>query len=149
LDQLRNNFDDKTRYPWWKYASAASIFIGAMLSGYFFYQNPVAAETIVIPEDAITLELEDGSIEILNEDGTKKVVDKIGKVLGVKNGARISYKDARNTEELGYITLTVPNGKRFELMLSNETQVHLNAGTSLKYPIKFLQGRHRKVFMTG
>jgi ferric-dicitrate binding protein FerR (iron transport regulator) len=48
-----------------------------------------------------------------------------------------------------YNTLTVPHGKRFELKLSDGTQVNLNAGTSLKYPIKFLEGQHRKVFLNG
>lgn len=149
FDKIKDNIGDKQRYPWWKYASAAAIFIGMILSGYFYYQRPMATEAIVVPADAITLELEDGSIEILKEDGTKKVVDKTGKVLGVQTGTRISYEDANTTEELVYNTLKVPHGKRFELKLSDGTQVNLNAGTSLKYPIKFLKGQHREVFLTG
>jgi transmembrane sensor len=43
--------------------------------------------------------------------------------------------------------LTVPFGKRFALLLSDGTKVHLNAGTSLKYPVKFLKGKERKVFL--
>lgn len=149
LNRIKKNIEDKPRFPWWKYASAAAIFIGVMLSGYIFYQNPQATETIEIPADAITLELEDGSIEVLKEDGTIKVVDKTGKVLGVQKGTQISYEDVKTTEELVYNTLTVPHGKRFELKLSDGTQVNLNAGTSLKYPINFLEGQYRKVFLTG
>jgi len=147
--EIKNTIGNKQRFSWWKYASAAAVFIGVVLSGYLLYQTPVADQTIVIPEDAITLELEDGSIETLKEDGTKRVIDKTGKVLGVQNGARLSYEDAKTTEDLVYNTLTVPYGKRFELKLSDGTQVNLNAGTSLKYPIKFLKGQYRKVFLNG
>ena len=48
-----------------------------------------------------------------------------------------------------YNTLTVPYGKRFEIKLSDGTNVHLNAGTSLKYPVKFFKGENRQVFLNG
>jgi len=45
--------------------------------------------------------------------------------------------------------LTVPYGKRFDIVLSDSTQVHLNAGTSIKYPVKFIKGKDREVHLTG
>ncbi|WP_420603088.1 FecR family protein [Flagellimonas sp.] len=48
-----------------------------------------------------------------------------------------------------YNTLTVPYGKTFELLLSDGTKAHLNAGSSLKYPVQFLNGMERKVFVSG
>jgi len=146
---INENIADKPRYTWWKYASAAAVFIGFMVSGYFFWQHQESKYPIQLPTASITLEHEDGSIEILKEDATKEVIDKTGKVVSVQNGSQITYKDTENFGELVYNTLNVPYGKRFELILSDGTQVHLNAGTSLKYPIKFLKGRHRTVFLNG
>ncbi len=134
---------------WRKYASIAAIFFGVMLTGYFFWQNQNADDILIIPPDAITLELEDGSIEILSEDGSKDVVDKNGKLLGRQSGNLISYEKTGSTEELVYNTLTVPYGKRFDLKLSDGTIVYLNAGTSLRYPVKFLDEQNREVYLTG
>src|SRR5690606_38213072 len=52
-------------------------------------------------------------------------------------------------DELVYNTLKVPFGKRFELSLSEGTKAYLNAGSSLKYPVKFLRDRDRNVYITG
>ncbi|MGI9550520.1 MAG: FecR family protein [Aurantibacter sp.] len=137
------------RKVWVKYASIAAIFIGVMASGYIFWQNQIAGNSIIIPSDAITLELEDGSIEILNQDGSKEVIDKNGRILGQQTGGQISYEGASSTEELAYNTLTVPHGNRFDLKLSDGTTIYLNAGSSLKYPVKFLDGHDRKVYLAG
>lgn len=135
--------------PWYKYASIAAIFVGVIVSGYFFWQNQIDDNSIIIPSDAITLELEDGSIEILSESGSKEVVDKNGKIVGQQTGGQISYGEVGSTKELVYNTLNVPYGKRFDLKLSDGTVIHLNAGTSLKYPINFLDGENRKVYLSG
>jgi ferric-dicitrate binding protein FerR (iron transport regulator) len=51
--------------------------------------------------------------------------------------------------ELVYNEMVVPYGKRFQVTLSDGTQVHLNSGTSFKFPVKFIAGRERKVFLKG
>lgn len=140
---------ENTSRSWRKYTSIAAIFVGIIISGYFFRQNQITNDSIIIPSDAITLKLEDGSIEILSEEGSKEIVDKNGNILGQLKGGQISYENTSSTEELVYNTLTVPYGKRFELELSDGTTVHLNSGTSLKYPVKFLKGQHRKVYLLG
>ena len=48
-----------------------------------------------------------------------------------------------------YNTLKVPYGKRFDVVLSDGTHVFLNSGTSLRYPVQFLKGFDRTVFLTG
>jgi len=52
-------------------------------------------------------------------------------------------------EKLVYNELKVPYGKKFELLLSDGTQVNLNSGSSLRYPVKFIKGQERKVFLYG
>lgn len=149
FDRINRGISKQPKYIWWKYASAAAIFVGILISGYFVWQNQVSHKSSIILADSVTLEHGDGKMEVFGQDGTKKVVDRTGKVIGVQKGSQISYEGTNPIKELVYNTLTVPNGKRFELKLSDGTHIYLNAGTTLKYPIKFLKGRERKVFLTG
>lgn len=48
-----------------------------------------------------------------------------------------------------YNTLRVPNGKKFQVTFSDGTKVFLNAGSSIRFPVKFISGVDRKVFLTG
>jgi len=58
----------------------------------------------------------------------------------------LSYSESQKTEGLVYNTLIVPYGRQFSIQLSDGTKVELNAGTSIKFPVKFLKGQERKVF---
>jgi len=130
-----------------KYAAIALVFLGL---GYFYQQGYFSNKPeLVIPSERITLELENGNIQIINEDGSTKVVDDKGNTVGTQNGNQLVYTNDVVIEKLVYNTLTVPYGKRFELQLSDGTNVHLNAGTSLKYPVKFIKGETRQVFLNG
>ncbi len=130
-----------------KYAAAILVLLGF---GYFYQQgyfinNPEP----VIPKDKITLQLENGNIEILSEDGSKSVVDKEGNVVGTQQGDKLSYVNSDQNKPLVYNTLTIPYGKHFKITLSDGTNVHLNSGSSLKYPVNFIEGKKRKVFLNG
>jgi len=133
----------------WKITAAAAVFIGIISTAYIFMQNLSLNAPISIPENAITLQLEDGSIKIIEENQTAKVLDKNGNLLGQQKGNQLVYKNTSSVEELVYNTLTVPYGKHFELLLSDGTTAYLNSGSSLKYPIKFLKGKERQIFITG
>ena len=50
-----------------------------------------------------------------------------------------SFCDKAQFKDLVYNTLAVPYGKRFELELSDGTTVYLNAGTPIKYSVKFFK----------
>ena len=129
----------------------AAVFIGLVaLSGYLFYQISADSNADVqIPEDVITLELEDGTIKVIDPEKGNKITNAKGEVIGVQNKDSISYKTASAEEKLAYNVLKVPYGKKFLISLSDGTAVHLNAGTSLRYPIKFLKGHKREVFLDG
>lgn len=130
-----------------KYAAILVIFLGIGFlyqNGYFSKQQPLIA-----PNENITLQLENGTIKIIKEDGSSEIVDSNGNVVGSQKGAQMVYDSDAKVETLVYNTLTVPYGKRFEILLSDGTNVHLNAGTSLKYPIKFIQGQNRQVYLKG
>lgn len=131
-----------------KYAAIAIVFISV---GYFYqdFSKVQSGNDIVPQEEFITLEMDNGTVKIISEDGTSKVKDKKGNVVGEQNGAQLVYNNKGEVEKLEYNTLNIPYGKRFELLLSDGTKVHLNAGTSLKYPVKFLEGEIRHVFLSG
>ncbi|MFT6065238.1 MAG: ferric-dicitrate binding protein FerR (iron transport regulator) [Paraglaciecola sp.] len=128
-----------------KYAAAVVILI---FGAYFYnYSTLSNLEEVAIPSDNITLKTNDGNIQIIDEKGSYNIEDDQGNIIGSQKGTELVYQDKEGVEKLNYNTLTVPFGKRFALLLSDGTKVHLNAGTSLKYPVKFLKGKERKVFL--
>ncbi len=133
-----------------KYASAAVIAFGVV---YFYSINeksevPVS-KTLEISDEVITLQLENGDIEIINQDGERVVRDKNGNVVGTQKGTNLVYKKASTTDELVYNTVNVPYGKKLLVELADGTLAHVNAVSSLKYPVKFNQDQNRQVFVKG
>ena len=138
------------RYFNWKTASSsAAVIIGLLVVGYVYFQNSGQLQKGPLPQNAITLEMEDGSVRIIEENSLATLTNSKGAVLGQQKGNEIVYSDAEVGDELVYNTLKVPFGKRFELSLSDGTKAYLNAGSSLKYPVKFLRDRDRNVYITG
>lgn len=69
------------------------------------------------------------------------------------NGTRVSVNDRVRYEqqpagEMQYNTLIVPYGRRAKVSLQDGTEVWLNAGSRLVYPVVF-DGKHREVFLEG
>ena len=126
---------------------AAAIALLFSVSYFYFYKNESIQNEIEIPSEKITLTLENGNIKVLEEDGTFTIQDAKGTVLGNQQGNELVYDDKDNIEKLVYNTLKVPYGKRFAVVLSDGTKVTLNAGTSLRYPVRFLKGQNRQVFI--
>ena len=129
----------------YKYAASILILISTV---YFYNQNEKSKIKLdIIPSKSITLKMSDGSVKVIDEKGDFKIKDKDGNELGTQNGDAIVYNDKVKIEKLIYNTLTVPYGKRFALKLSDGTKVNLNAGTSLRYPVKFIKGQNRQVYV--
>ena len=85
----------------WKITAAAAVFIGIIATAYIFMQNLGLNTPISIPENAITLQLEDGSIKIIEEDQTAKVLDKNGNLLGQQKGNQLVYKEYKCRRKIG------------------------------------------------
>lgn len=133
----------------WKYAAILIGFIGIY---FFVIQNKttdIQDGQLIIAEENIILELDNGKVKVIDANGKEKIIDKSGKIAGTQIGNLIDYKSENEVEELVYNKLTVPYGKKFQIILSDGTKVHLNAGTSLKYPVKFIKGENRQVFLDG
>ena len=135
------------------FSRVAAVFIGFIGIAYFLYINKPA--TIIqehsIANEEIVLKLSNGETQIITSNGQNKIIDQKGEVIGAQIGKKINYQNNSETisKELVYNELNVPYGKTFALILSDGTEVHLNAGTTLKYPVNFLNGQNRQVFLTG
>ena len=132
----------------------AAIVLVLLSISYFYFDKEVSVlkptfENSIASEAAITLQLANGDIQVIKEDGTTEVVDANGNVVGTQKGNQLVYNNASAKDTLVYNTIKVPYGKRFELKLSDGTNVHLNAGTSLRYPVRFINGQNRQVFLDG
>lgn len=132
-----------------KIAALLVLFFGI---SYLFNRVDTAelkTEVIVAKNEIITLELEDGTIVSINPDQSTKIKDNKGRIVGNQKKSQILYTSLIKQNEIHYNTLNVPYGKRFNVILSDGTHVYLNSGSSLKYPIDFLEGKVRKVFLSG
>lgn len=74
---------------------------------------------------------------IANQNGTQVLM----------NNGQLSY-DADAAESVSYNTIRTPRGRKFMLVLPDETKVWLNAASSLRYPTAFT-GKERNVEITG
>ncbi len=146
--------DSKVRFlkiatVFFKYAAIVLVLFSI---GYFYFQKDTLIKpTFEVPvaAEAITLQLANGDIQIIKEDGTTQVIDSHGTVVGTQKGNQLVYSNTAAKDTLVYNTINVPYGKRFELQLSDGTNVHLNSGTSLKYPVRFIKDEKRQVFLNG
>jgi len=132
----------------------AAVFVGILTSIYVFKDKIIEEKELLINEEEITLQLDNGKVEVLSASDERQITDRKGIIIGVQKGNKISYSQnlvgttvSSDKEELVYNELTVPYGKTFELALSDGTDIHLNAGTSIKYPVQFIKGKERQVFI--
>ncbi len=128
-----------------KYAAAASIIL---LLGYFLIK-PFGVANDLLETNSITLELQDGSIQLLDIATQRNIFNSKGNLIGKQEGNSLIYQSISKGATLMYNTLTIPNGKTFSLTLSDGTLVELNSGSSLTYPTHFIYGKNRQVYIKG
>ncbi|WP_062062598.1 FecR family protein [Aquimarina longa] len=146
--QKRTSYTSKLK-SFYKYAAILILFFGL---GYFYQKIFVKTKPdhiLVTKVKDITLQLGDGTITTISDIGEGKITDATGNVLGEQNGSKLIYIDKALSQELSYHTIKVPYGKRFSIILSDQTQVFLNSGSSIKYPVPFIKGKNREVFLNG
>lgn len=134
------------KHIYFKYAASIALLISVTL---FYFKNNTSSklQKAIIPLEKITLKMDNGEVKIIEENKSINLKDKNGNIIGNQKGNELVYNNEKTTEKLIYNTLTVPYGKRFAVKLSDGTKVNLNAGTSFKYPIKFIEGKERLVYI--
>ena len=131
----------------------AATFLGLIGLGYFIWfsdgMTSARAPLLQIEDRDITLQLENGEIRVIKEDGSSQIVDDQGRTLAEQDGESITYIENKNIGKLVYNELHVPYGKKIRIGLSDGTTVHLNSGSLLRYPVKFIKGENRDVYIKG
>ena len=104
------------------------------------------AEVIIPDEDEIFIENEKGEIFLIEKIDSIEISKN-----SFKESNRIVYEEniGVETEEVELHTINVPYGKRFNLQLSDGTEVYLNSGTIMEYPVSFLPNQTRSVYIEG
>jgi ferric-dicitrate binding protein FerR (iron transport regulator) len=69
------------------------------------------------------------------------------RILKLDNG-QLAYNTSGEAKEVLYNTITTPRGGKYQVTLSDGSQVWLNAASSIKFPVAFI-GNERKVEITG
>ena len=155
--------DRSFSYKRWVVNVAAVFVMGIVSISYLQYKNDIfnlSDDQLKIVDQKIKIELSDGQKKVINPNGELEIsVDK--NVVGVQKGGVLDYSKGsqRNTNKRAstkenkktpvYHSIEVPLGKTFVVILSDGTKVHLNSGTTFRYPLEFINGLNRQVYLTG
>src|SRR5690606_26168312 len=134
---------------WKSVLKYAAIFIGLFTVVYFFQIDDKNGEVKQISETSIKLKIGNDAIKVINEGENQQIISASGIVVAEQKGNKIRYNSNADIDELVYNELEIPYGKIFNVELSDGTVVHLNSGTKMRYPVKFLKGQKREVFLDG
>jgi hypothetical protein len=153
IDEInsRINFDKnkkikKRAYKLFGIAAISICFFSTIFYLNFFNENN--RDLQVIDLSKVSLTTSDGKIIDLEklDDQQTKINNNI---LVNQKANTLYYKNDPTLEDLRYNIIKVPYGKVFNIELSDGTMVYLNSGTSLKYPVNFINGIDREVFIDG
>lgn len=145
----------KRRDGWLKYAA---IFIGLMAAvGIYIVDNDIqlmsGQNAMVVTEEDITISSgKQAKKQALDENGSG-IVSSSKAFVATQIGSKLKYKRLEGYEvdqdQMEYNTLEVPFGKRFALELSDGTEIQLNSGSSITYPVVFNPSGARQVELRG
>lgn len=142
---------------WWKYAAAVIVFLLAT-SGYFMFFNKTGKPDEIVktiePIDVKAPETNRAMITLTN--GQRVYLDSVvnGKLVQQNGVEMVKLADGKivykgSATEVVYNTLSNPKGSRvIDMTLADGSQVWLNAGSSITYPVAFV-GKERKVSVNG
>lgn len=142
----------------WHYLSyAATILLPAcLIVGILLYSNKekqVAVQTVPIQEIITPVEkrahiiLDNGNEVALSGKSDSLLYDENGILIRQQNGS-VSYTTKTELKEEKFNAIVVPRGGEYNLQLSDGTRVWINSGSSLKFPVQFINNE-RIVELTG
>jgi len=142
-------------------AAVASIIIILFVSNYLWnnqvevlsssQQNEKTITDFTPGKDGGVLTLESGETVILDDLPEGKIVSTSNDNIAIRvNRSEATYSiiQQKPALELLYQQIETPKGRRFKVGLSDGTQIWLNAGSKLRYPLQFAEDR-REVFLSG
>ena len=143
----------------WPWLLAAAV-LSAVITTIFLVikhndsgQPPAIAKQKDISPGGIhaSLRLSDGTtllLDTLKNGALHEGMDQIRKGEGIIQYATEKTNANHNAAVVSYNELTTPPGGEFKIILNDGTMVLLNAGSTIKYPVRFTEG-WRKVELSG
>ena len=130
-----------------KYVAIISISVAV---GYYnqMRKGVIDEKKVVLDPNKVTLQTSSGN-QIVLENLDDILIEIDDEILIKKESKKIVFDQKKGIKKLSYNTLTVPYGKRFDVELSDGSIVYLNSGSSLKFPVQFINGMERKVYLDG
>tara|TARA_B100000678_G_scaffold234295_1_gene203502 strand:- start:9003 stop:10133 length:1131 start_codon:yes stop_codon:yes gene_type:complete len=145
-NEVDNVKSPKRRFKIWRIAAVFIMLIGGgVLLQKIVSEKPTTSGL----EEQITLQLPDGSIQVINEVNHSSITSTTGNVIGSIKNKSLVYDLSIGDGPVEFHTLKVPYGKKFQIKLNDGSLVFMNAGSSLTYPSRFLPNQTRKVKIKG
>jgi len=157
---LSDELNNKTvpgKSIWPRMAVAASILLSLSAGIYFFLQKKQADKQVAQNQmhdiapggNKAILTLAGGQKIVLDNSRNGVIVNQTNIVVSKKQDGQLVYNAAQiaapgKAEAVSYDTLTTPRGGTYNITLADNSQIWLNAGTSLRYPAAFT-GKYRTV----
>ena len=134
----------------YKYAALVVVMIIAgfyttsnFILPYFNQNKPITNE-----DRFVTIETASGE-KIQLKDTDKSITSSNGDRLGDQTDGKLIYDTQQTNGEPITVTLSIPYGKTFKVVLADGTRVHLNSGSTLSYPTFFTNNQPRSISLTG
>lgn len=103
---------------------------------------------LTINKPAAELILPNGNKRLLDSKKTTIILsDSTGEIRTDQQTLIVETRETQ-AKEPEFYTMNIPYGAEFNLVLPDGTKIHLNAGTTLRYPDRFT-GEKREVFLSG
>lgn len=129
-----------------KYAAVLICIVGSAM---LWNKLSKAEPTLIIEDNPIVLKTGNNEIKNIVIGGGETLRDSKGNILASQNENQMVYSSEPTADKIVYNEILVPKGKTFQLVLADGSLVHLNSDSSLKFPVSFVQGEKRKVFLKG
>lgn len=130
-------------FPFKRIAAIAAMFVLVATGAYFLLNNKPAQKIVAVKQQQkqeVNLIMGNGKSISLERDTTTALSNATLNT----SGGTLKYTSADTIQN----TLSVPAGKNYKLILSDGTEVWLNAATRLRFPFHF-SGSTREVYIDG
>ncbi|RFS26310.1 DUF4974 domain-containing protein [Chitinophaga silvatica] len=138
----------------WRAAAACVIVIISIGTLNKYYSKPKsivhASANTPVKTTGVSLTLGNGKTIALSAVNNEVVTNTSGVTAKKLSNAELAYAHEKVTSQqpAEINTLKTPTGLRYSVTLSDGSKVHLNASSSLQYPVYFT-GKQREVILTG
>ena len=145
-----NQRKSKIRFILRRVAVAACFILPLLGAGMWMLlqEEQVESPVVLAKKENVQLKLSDGRIVNVSTGNENEILEQGGLKVRLENG-QLSYKqDSVGKSELVYNELIVPQGGECYVVLDDGTRVWVNAGSRIKYPVRF-SGKERVVTVKG